>query len=142
MRLAWISMGSFSSQIYALRGLEHRLQADPFILHLYAALAEKERTLISERTKAGLQAVVWMPLTSRCIGLSVGPGARRKRHRSTNGNPRSYRVGWRSSGSGLHASCPGNRRGWRRLLSPEAREDLRLCIEGSLSTSVRRQNGL
>jgi DNA invertase Pin-like site-specific DNA recombinase len=31
-------------------------QADPFILHMYAALAEKERTLISERTKAGLQA--------------------------------------------------------------------------------------
>lgn len=31
-------------------------QADPFILHLYAALAEKERTLIGERTKAGLQA--------------------------------------------------------------------------------------
>jgi DNA invertase Pin-like site-specific DNA recombinase len=31
-------------------------QADPFILHLYAALAEKERSLISERTKAGLQA--------------------------------------------------------------------------------------
>src|SRR5579863_7169634 len=30
-------------------------QADPFILHLYAALAEKERSLISERTKAGLQ---------------------------------------------------------------------------------------
>jgi DNA invertase Pin-like site-specific DNA recombinase len=31
-------------------------QADPFILHLYAALAEKERALISERTKAGLAA--------------------------------------------------------------------------------------
>src|ERR1035441_5830643 len=31
-------------------------QADPFILHLYAALAEKERALISDRTKAGLQA--------------------------------------------------------------------------------------
>lgn len=31
-------------------------QADPFILHLYAALAEKERHMISERTKAGLQA--------------------------------------------------------------------------------------
>jgi DNA invertase Pin-like site-specific DNA recombinase len=31
-------------------------QADPFILHLYAALAEKERALISERTKSGLQA--------------------------------------------------------------------------------------
>jgi DNA invertase Pin-like site-specific DNA recombinase len=31
-------------------------QSDPFILHLYAALAEKERALISERTKAGLAA--------------------------------------------------------------------------------------
>jgi len=30
--------------------------ADPFMLHLYAALAEKERTLISERTKAALAA--------------------------------------------------------------------------------------
>jgi DNA invertase Pin-like site-specific DNA recombinase len=28
--------------------------ADPFMLHLYAALAEKERHLISERTKAAL----------------------------------------------------------------------------------------
>lgn len=31
-------------------------QADPFILHLYAALAEKERALIAERTRAGLKA--------------------------------------------------------------------------------------
>jgi DNA invertase Pin-like site-specific DNA recombinase len=31
-------------------------QADPFILHLFAALAEKERALISERTRAGLRA--------------------------------------------------------------------------------------
>jgi DNA invertase Pin-like site-specific DNA recombinase len=30
--------------------------ADPFMLHLYAALAEKERTLIAVRTKAALQA--------------------------------------------------------------------------------------
>jgi DNA invertase Pin-like site-specific DNA recombinase len=30
--------------------------ADPFMLHLYAALAEKERWLISERTKAALAA--------------------------------------------------------------------------------------
>jgi DNA invertase Pin-like site-specific DNA recombinase len=29
---------------------------DPFMLHIYAALAEKERLLISERTKAGLAA--------------------------------------------------------------------------------------
>ncbi len=31
-------------------------QADPFVLHIYAALAEKERELISQRTKAGLAA--------------------------------------------------------------------------------------
>ena len=29
---------------------------DPFLLHLYAALAEKERSMISARTKAALQA--------------------------------------------------------------------------------------
>jgi DNA invertase Pin-like site-specific DNA recombinase len=29
-------------------------QADPFVLHIFAALAEKERALISARTKAGL----------------------------------------------------------------------------------------
>jgi DNA invertase Pin-like site-specific DNA recombinase len=28
--------------------------ADPFMLHLYAALARKERALIAERTKAAL----------------------------------------------------------------------------------------
>jgi DNA invertase Pin-like site-specific DNA recombinase len=28
--------------------------ADPFMLHLFAALAEKERRLIAERTKAAL----------------------------------------------------------------------------------------
>ncbi|WP_419694821.1 recombinase family protein [Mesorhizobium muleiense] len=31
---------------------EFGADADPFMLHLYAALAEKERRLISERTKA------------------------------------------------------------------------------------------
>jgi DNA invertase Pin-like site-specific DNA recombinase len=31
-------------------------ELDPFILHLFAALAEKERTLISARTKAALAA--------------------------------------------------------------------------------------
>ena len=30
------------------------LDADPFMLHLYAALAEKERARISQRTKAAL----------------------------------------------------------------------------------------
>jgi len=47
-------------------------QADPFILHLYAALAEKERHLISERTKAGLEA-------AKRRGTRLGMRARGKR---------------------------------------------------------------
>jgi DNA invertase Pin-like site-specific DNA recombinase len=39
--------------------------ADPFMLHLYAALAEKERRLISERTKAALAA-------KRAAGAQLG----------------------------------------------------------------------
>lgn len=39
--------------------------ADPFMLHLYAALAEKERRLIAERTKAALQA-------KRAAGAKLG----------------------------------------------------------------------
>lgn len=44
-------------------------QADPFVLHLFAALAEKERQLISERTKAGLAA-------ARAKGRKLGIAAR------------------------------------------------------------------
>jgi DNA invertase Pin-like site-specific DNA recombinase len=32
------------------------VDTDPFMLHIYAALAEKERRMISERTKAALRA--------------------------------------------------------------------------------------
>ena len=39
--------------------------ADPFMLHLYAALAEKERRLISERTRAAL-------LAKKVTGASLG----------------------------------------------------------------------
>jgi DNA invertase Pin-like site-specific DNA recombinase len=39
--------------------------ADPFMLHLYAALAEKERRLISERTKAALA-------VKKAAGASLG----------------------------------------------------------------------
>jgi hypothetical protein len=50
--------------------------ADPFMLHLYAALAEKERRLISERT-AALQAKkasgakLGNP-TNLCVAASIG----------------------------------------------------------------------
>jgi DNA invertase Pin-like site-specific DNA recombinase len=46
-------------------------QSDPFVLHLYAALAEKERSMISARTKAGLAA-------AKARGTKLGMAARRK----------------------------------------------------------------
>jgi len=45
-------------------------QADPFVLHLFAALAEKERQLISERTRAGLSA-------ARAKGRKLGTRGRK-----------------------------------------------------------------
>jgi len=47
-------------------------QDDPFVLHLYAALAQKERKLISDRTKAALQA-------AKARGVKLGTRARTKR---------------------------------------------------------------
>jgi DNA invertase Pin-like site-specific DNA recombinase len=47
-------------------------QSDPFVLHLYAALAEKERSMISARTKAGLAA-------AKARGTKLGMAARGKR---------------------------------------------------------------
>jgi DNA invertase Pin-like site-specific DNA recombinase len=47
-------------------------QSDPFVLHLYAALAEKERSMISTRTKAGLAA-------AKARGTKLGMSARSKR---------------------------------------------------------------
>ena len=51
--------------------------ADPFMLHLYAALAEKERKLISERTKAALAAAKarGVKLGGDRGGLAKGRGA-------------------------------------------------------------------
>lgn len=46
-------------------------QSDPFVLHLYAALAEKERAMISARTKAGLAA-------AKARGTKLGMSARNK----------------------------------------------------------------
>jgi len=40
--------------------------ADPFMLHLFAALAEKERALISQRTTAALRAL-------KARGIKLGP---------------------------------------------------------------------
>jgi DNA invertase Pin-like site-specific DNA recombinase len=54
--------------------------ADPFMLHLYAALAEKERSLISQRTRDALNAA---KTRHRPVSLDhiVGAGKDRGRHR-------------------------------------------------------------
>lgn len=69
-----------SRNVYFISGLmEHRVefivtelgrQSDPFVLHLYAALAQKERHLISDRTKAGLAA-------AKARGTLLGSAARK-----------------------------------------------------------------
>jgi DNA invertase Pin-like site-specific DNA recombinase len=47
-------------------------QSDPFVLHVYAALAEREHSMISARTKAGLA-------TAKARGMKLGMSARNKR---------------------------------------------------------------
>jgi DNA invertase Pin-like site-specific DNA recombinase len=49
------AVSAFRSPI-CYRITDDGIDADPFMLHLYAALAEKERALISQRTKAALAA--------------------------------------------------------------------------------------
>lgn len=51
-------------------------QSDPFVLHLYAALAEKERGMISARTKAGLAA-------AKARGTKLGMSAKSKQVQRT-----------------------------------------------------------
>jgi DNA invertase Pin-like site-specific DNA recombinase len=58
---------------------------DPFMLHIYAALAEKERRMISERTRAALasrkrQGAVLGNRTNLAEAQALGERARRRRH--------------------------------------------------------------
>jgi DNA invertase Pin-like site-specific DNA recombinase len=60
---------------FMVAGLDR--DADPFMLHLYAALAEKERRLIGDRTWAALQAkkaagALLGNRTNLCVAGSVG----------------------------------------------------------------------
>ena len=59
------------------------IDTDPFMLHIYAALAEKERQMISERTKAAMKAakargVVIGGLRDKGLELSVRHWSARK----------------------------------------------------------------
>ena len=47
---------------------------DPFLLHLYAALAEKERRLICQRTR-----MRWLPRRHRASNSAIRTSGRRRR---------------------------------------------------------------
>lgn len=79
--------------------------ADPFMLHLYAALAEKERRLISERTKAALVAAKARgirlgghhPASLSDAGRTAGRAAQApRRRRAQPTKPGSWSRSWQS----------------------------------------------
>lgn len=92
-------MATGSPFIVAALGID----VDPFLLHLYASLAEKERRMISERTKAALDAKRkrepdWKP------GIANTPEGRLNQlaGRSVGGSrPRTPTVDFRATHSGL-----------------------------------------
>jgi DNA invertase Pin-like site-specific DNA recombinase len=88
-------------------------QADPFVLHLFAALAEKERALISERTKSGLRA-------AKRRGQRLGTHAK------------SHKEVMRASRKGAQAN---------RELAEERAEGLRWSIEAALREGVTLRKG-
>ena len=110
--------------------------ADPFMLHLYAALAEKERRLISERTKAALAAKkaqgarLGNPSESSRSGLSWTAGADLGRG-CLRCRTSSHRAGaaklWRNDLGGAHARA---KRAGRALGSRIAMA----CVVGREST--------
>lgn len=71
---------------------------DPFLLHLYAALAEKERSLISERTKAAMAAAKARGAVFGNPRLSDVNNARSSRSRATSNTLRPLLDEIRSEG--------------------------------------------
>lgn len=104
-------------------------QPDPFVLHLFAALAEKERALIADRTRAGLKA-------AKARGARLGTHAKPKRvikamaasaseARTAKAKARAESLRWaieaalRDSGSLREAAEVLNRRG---IVSPRGNQ--------------------
>jgi hypothetical protein len=94
---------------------------DPFVLHLYAASAEKERALISKRTKEGLA-------TAKAKGRKLGgyraPFAATKA--AANRRAEGPAAGLRRT---FHPVCERSRRGVKRLQGADAHRQA--VVEGN-----------
>ena len=71
---------------------------DPFLLHIYAALAEKERRLISERTKAAMK-------RAKARGVRIGGLEREAQERAAETAARCPRHGVPRRGPPANAGC-------------------------------------
>jgi DNA invertase Pin-like site-specific DNA recombinase len=83
-------------------------QSDPFVLHLYAALAEKERGMISARTKAGLAA-------AKARGTKLGMASK--------GTAEAAKI--------AAMGAKANQAAWLARLEP-----IRLAVKGALTDGV------
>jgi DNA invertase Pin-like site-specific DNA recombinase len=118
--------------------------ADPFMLHLYAALAEKERRLISERTKAALavKKASDSKLGNR-INIPLG-----RRHRKGNIDNRRGRVCTRPAADSAdgqsrgcnHAGCITAALNDRRIATPRS-ASWHVSSTANLLTRAQRLEG-
>ena len=104
---------------------------DPFTLHIYAALAEQERRMISQRTIAGLQAAkargvkLGNPAQAKANGRRrSGPGRSAARHAAPMVNLPSRTIAQRLTELGI-AAPQGGAWGHKSVLRVMARLGLR-----------------
>ena len=114
---------------------------DPFMLHIYAAVAEKERALIASRTKAalaerkatGCEARQSQPTSARRRAQATQHGARQHRPR------RAKRAAYHRASEGCRGDdARGDRRRTQRTRSPDAARWVVVCDSGVAGAGVRR----
>ena len=107
---------------------------DPFTLHIYAALAEQERRMISQRTKAGLQAAkargVQLGNPEMAAKQAAGAAARDEAVRPRAGRDAGQGHVLARHGAGAHRARPRAAEGRRVVLPDRAADDGAARTEG------------